>query len=91
MNVSNMQQRDIAERIKPEELRFTQVLLRDRAHESAVACRESSGGNADVKNFTASNHRSLFQIIPGRAAARPPEARAMKRKARGPTVKRVSA
>ena len=71
MDVSNMQQRDIAERIKPEKLGFTQVLLRDRAHESAVACSESRGGNADVKNFTASNHRSPFQVIPGRAAVRP--------------------
>jgi hypothetical protein len=71
MDVSNMQQRDIAERIKPEKLGFTQVLLRDRAHESAVACRESRGGNADVKNFTASHHRSPFQVIPGCAAVRP--------------------
>src|SRR6476646_5459851 len=72
MDVSNMQQRDITECVKPEKLRFTQVLLRDRAHESAIACRESRGSNADVKNFSASNHRSPFQIIPGRAAARHP-------------------
>jgi hypothetical protein len=64
MDVSNMQQRDIAECVKPEKLRFTQVLLCDRAHESAVACRESRGGNTHVKNFTASNHRSPFQVIP---------------------------
>jgi hypothetical protein len=65
MDVSDMQQRDIAERIKPEKLRFTQVLLRDRAYESAVASRESRGSTADVKNFTASNHQSLSRSFRG--------------------------
>ena len=40
-------------------------LLRDRAYERAAASRESRGSNADVKNFTASNHRHL----PGHSVA----------------------
>ena len=71
MDVSDMQQCDIAERIKPEKLRFTQVLLRDRAYERAFASRESRS-NADVKNFTASNRPVTFQVIPWHAAARRP-------------------
>src|SRR4029077_325981 len=83
MDVSDMQQHDIAERIKPEKLRFTQVLLRDGAYERAVASRESRGSNADVKNFTASNHQSPSRSFRGMPPRGAPAGRAMKQKARG--------
>ena len=56
VNVGDMQQRDIAERIELEEFVLRQLLLREGAREAAAAGHQGRGRGADLKNFTAGDH-----------------------------------
>ena len=55
MDVGDMQQRDIAERIELQQFGFAQPLLRHGARETAAGCQRRGGG-ADLQQFAAGDH-----------------------------------
>ena len=57
VNVGDMQQCDIAERVEFQQFGFAQPLLRHGAREGAAARRQRRGGGADLENFTTGYHR----------------------------------
>ena len=63
VDIGDVQQRDVAERVELEQFRFGEALLRQGARERAVAGRERRGRGADLENFTTRNHRPLQPTV----------------------------
>ena len=56
VDVGDMQQRDIAERVELQQFRLGDALLRQRAREAAASGHERRRGGADLENFAAGDH-----------------------------------
>ena len=72
MNIGDMQQRDVAERVELEQVGFGQALLREDARERAIAGRERGRRSANLKNFPSARPAKSDQCrMPGTLSFRP--------------------
>ena len=76
MDIGDVQQRDIAERVELEQFVLGQPLLRrERGRAAADHASERRSRGADLKNFTASDHGMPRVIRPPSGRERPTEPR----------------